>query len=75
MWIVWRLATQDLLCQDQHLRRDQDRQSLDSTPMNSIDWINRNGPGPPRKAIWSGFSVEKVLTMLKRVCKELSLKF
>ena len=53
----------------------QEEKSLTSTLINTIDWIDRNGSGPGRKAIWSGFSVEKVLTMLKRACKELSLRF
>ena len=43
--------------------------------MNAIDWVGRNEPGPARKAIWSGFSVENFLTMLKEACKELSLRF
>ena len=63
------------LGQDQHLRSEQDRKSLDSTPMKAIDWIGRNGTGPARKAIWSGFSGETVLTMLKEACKGIAAQF
>ena len=61
--------------QEQHLRSEQDRKSLDRTPMKAIDWIVRNGQGPARKAIWSGFSGETVLTMLKEACKGMQVPF
>ena len=53
----------------------QEEKSLTSMVMNELNWSDWNWSGPTRRAIGSDFSVEKVLTMLKRVCKELSLKF
>ena len=43
---------------DLHLCSYQDRKSLDGTPINALDWVGRNGPGPDRKAIWSDFNVK-----------------
>ena len=43
--------------------------------MIAIDWIGRFVPVPARKAIWSGFNIENVLTMLKEACKDFTARF
>ena len=54
---------------------DQDRKSLDGAPIIALDCTVRDGSGPARKAIWSGFNVENVLTMLKEASKDFAARF